>query len=246
MTIPSGFLGAIIQSQYGDLIKQGSALIQKAIAGLADVQEAEAQSGVTRDNETARRVTSGEGKTTTEATSRTVTTVDHIKQAEYLRNVVNPGINQLAEGLLKGEIRIGKQTIELGKILALVQQLSKSSAGSSAAATPGGKEATVTIDIEELINAAKKTNKETPAPETNPEAPPSEESKYAELKAIAGTASKGEKSFDDVVDAISLYCKNNNTDIGTLCKKHDCGDDMLLFIRKVKNAVQCPLGHNCG
>ncbi len=126
-SIQSDFLGAIIQSQYGDLVNKGSAILQKLVAGLADVQEAEAKSGTTRDNETTRRVTSGEGKTTTETTSKRVTTVDHIKQAAYLRDVVNPGIDKFAQGLLKGEIKVGKQTIELGEILGLVQELSKSS-----------------------------------------------------------------------------------------------------------------------
>ncbi len=128
-SIPSGLLGAIINAQYGDVIKKGSSLLQQFIAGVADVQESEAQSGITRDNETTRKVTSGEGKTTTDVTSRTVTTVDHVKQAQYLREVVNPQVKNLADGLLQGEIRIGKQTIPLGEIISLVEGLSKRSTG---------------------------------------------------------------------------------------------------------------------
>ncbi len=163
-SIPSGLLGAIINAQYGDVIKKGSSLLQQFIAGVADVQESEAQSGTTRDNETTRKVTSGEGKTTTDVTERRVTTVDHVKQAAYLRNVVNPQVKNLADGLLEGEIRIGNQTIPLGEIISLIEGLSrKSSAAKDVEVVinvgddqpAASDENTTTVNLADLLNTVK-------------------------------------------------------------------------------------------
>ncbi len=113
----------LFQEQFGDVIKQGASLLKKAVEGAADLEASQAQSGISKDNVTTTRTTSGEGKTTTETTSRKAITVDHVKQAEYLKKVVLPEIDRVADGLPKGELRIGNQTLTFEEIVAFVEKL---------------------------------------------------------------------------------------------------------------------------
>lgn len=121
-----GFVGAILKAKYGDLVREGSKLLQTVVEGVADLQEAQTRNGVSRKSETRTAVTKGDGKTSTERTSHTTITVDHLKQAQFLREEVSPGITKFTEGLLdKGEVVIGKQRIPLEEIIGFAQKVSK-------------------------------------------------------------------------------------------------------------------------